>query len=69
MRHAYRCVIERRGAMEELEIYECFGVPPHAAPPPAELAAILVRSRRAARAPCVDCEFLGIEAIPSPGLA
>jgi len=54
--------------MEELEIYECFGVPPHAALPPAELAAILVRSRPAARALSVHSEHLGIEAIPSPGL-
>jgi hypothetical protein len=56
-------------AMDELERYECFGVPPHAALPPAELAAIVTRSRAFARAPAHDVEFLGIEAIPSPALA
>lgn len=53
--------------MDELERYECFGVPPHAALPHAELAAI-VRARPALRILPVNGELLGIEAIPSPGL-
>jgi len=55
--------------MEELERYECFGVPPHATLPPAELAALLMRSRPAARALPPHAEFLGLEAMPSPALA
>ena len=55
--------------MEELERYECFGVPSHAWVPPAELAAIVVRPRALMRVPLVDAELLGIEAIPSPALA
>lgn len=55
--------------MEELERYECFGVPPHAWAPPAELAAIVVRPRAFSRAPLFDADLLGIEAIPSPALA
>jgi len=64
MRRAYLGVIETGGAMDELERYECFGVPPHAALPHAELAAI-VRSRPSARVLPVHAEFLGVEAIPS----
>ena len=55
--------------MEELERYECFGVPPHAWVAPAELAAIVVRPRASSRLPAIDAELLGIEAIPSPALA
>lgn len=55
--------------MEELERYECFGVPPHAWAPPPELAAIVARPRVVNRVPVLDTELLGIEAIPSPALA
>lgn len=55
--------------MEELERYECFGVPPHAWMPAPELAAIVVRPRTPSRVPLFDSELLGIEAIPSPALA
>jgi hypothetical protein len=55
--------------MDELERYECFAVPPHAALPAAELAAIFTRTRPAARLLSSDSDFLGIEATPSPALA
>jgi len=54
--------------MDELERYECFGVPFDALPP-AELAALFMRTRPAPRAFPATYEHLGIEAIPSPGLA
>lgn len=54
--------------MEELERYECFGVP-HAWTAPAELAALVMRPRPVVRVPATDLELLGIEAIPSPALA
>lgn len=54
--------------MDELDRYECFGVP-HAALPPAELAAIFTPSRPVVRLLSAHSEFLGIEAIPSPSLA
>jgi hypothetical protein len=53
-------------AMEELDRYECFGVPPHAWMPPAELAAIVMRARVPVRAMPPDVDFLGAEAFPSP---
>ena len=57
------------GALEELERYECFGVPAHAWTPAAELAAILMPARPAARALPADTDYLGMEAIPSPAFA
>jgi hypothetical protein len=53
--------------MEELDRYECFGVPPHARVPAAELAAIVLPARTFARALAQDdLDFLGLEALPSP---
>jgi hypothetical protein len=69
MRDAYRGGMEKGAAMDELERFECFAVPPYAAAPAAELAAIFTRTRPAARLLSAYSEFLGIEAIPSPGLA
>lgn len=55
--------------MEELERYECFGVPPHAWAPAPELAAIVMRPRSPVRMPLLDADLLGVEAMPSPALA
>ena len=55
--------------MEELERYECFGVPSHAWAPAAELAELAMPARATARVPAFDAELLGIEAMPSPALA
>ena len=55
--------------MEELERYECFGVPPHAWVPPAELAAIVMPWRAVTRVSLPVADFLGFEAMPSPALA
>jgi hypothetical protein len=55
--------------MDELETYECFGVPPHAWAPAPQLAAITMPARSIRRVIAPDVDFLGLEAIPSPALA
>jgi hypothetical protein len=51
--------------MDELDRYECFGVPPHAWMPPAELAAIATPGRAPVRFVPIDADFLGAEAFAS----
>jgi hypothetical protein len=55
--------------MEELETYECFGVPSQAGIPVRELAAIVLPARSFRHVIVPGTEFLGLEAIPSPLLA
>jgi hypothetical protein len=60
--------MENAPLMEELERYECCGVPPHVWTAPRELAALVLPARSPARVLVADHDFLGIEAMPSPAL-
>ncbi|HZZ94696.1 MAG TPA: hypothetical protein VFE23_19200 [Usitatibacter sp.] len=55
--------------MDDLETYECFGVPAHAWAPAPELAALVLPARAFRHVIAPEVDFLGIEATPSPLLA